>query len=352
MRAGWKKVGQAQTFVTGKLPQFQKHLGQTLHRFPTKQYGGIFPVTVFFLLVDVFVSKVDAASEADISVDDTDFAVIAVVCGGVEPWTERVEDTDLKSLLPQIVGVEGRQGGNTADIIVKDAYLYPVGTLVFQNFEDGVPHLSVLYDEIFQQDKFLCAAKLLQQPCKELFPAGKVFRFSVLVKLKSRYVVDVVCLSGKGIMIFPQPFQRLTVSAALGQGTMVLMQQGVGIAFDLARHPASMHLASEDEIEHAADERNSHNDNDPGNFKGGVILPGEDVQHHQNADDIKDNADPIAHGTDLDQKKQQQKKLDKNQHADDEQSAGEDLEQSLFMGAAGRDLIWLDMGFQEKHLLF
>lgn len=90
-----------------------------------------------------------------------------------------------------------------------------------------------------------------------------------------------------------------------------------------------MHLASEDEIEHAADERNSHNDNDPGNFKGGVILPGEDVQHHQNADDIKDNADPIAHGADLDQKKQQQKKLDKNQHADDEQSAGEDLEQSL-----------------------
>lgn len=113
-----------------------------------------------------------------------------------------------------------------------------------------------------------------------------------------------------------------------------------------------MHLASEDEIEHAADERNSHNDNDPGNFKGGVILPGEDVQHHQNADDIKDNADPIAHGTDLDQKKQQQKKLDKNQHTDDEQSAGEDLEQPLFMGAAGRDLVWLDMGFQEKHLLF
>ena len=84
-------------FVTGKLPQFQKHLGQTLHRFPTKQDGGIFPVTVFFLLIDVFVSKVDAAGEADISVDDTDLAVIAVVCGGVEPWTEGVEDTDLKS---------------------------------------------------------------------------------------------------------------------------------------------------------------------------------------------------------------------------------------------------------------
>ena len=165
--------------------------------------------------------------------------------------------------------------------------------------------LSMLDDEIFQLDKFLCAAKLLQQPCKELFSAGKVFRFGVLVKLKSRYIVDVVCLSGKGIMIFPQPFQRLTVSAALGQGTVVLMQQGIGIAFDLARHPASMHLTSEDEIEHAADERNSHNNNDPGNFKGGVILPGEDVQHHQNADDIKDNADPIAHGTDLDQKKQQ-----------------------------------------------
>ena len=82
------------------------------------------PVLLFF--VDIFVGKVDAAGEADIAVDDTNFAVVTVVGGSIQARVEGIKDTHLKALLPQLFAVHGRQGGDTADVIIQNAHLYAV----------------------------------------------------------------------------------------------------------------------------------------------------------------------------------------------------------------------------------
>lgn len=50
-----------QLFLTGELPQLQKHLGQTLHTLSAQQNGSVLPVPMLLFFVDIFVGKVDAA---------------------------------------------------------------------------------------------------------------------------------------------------------------------------------------------------------------------------------------------------------------------------------------------------
>ena len=250
---GRQKVLQLQRLVAGELPQLQKHLGQALHRLAAQQHGGVLPVAVFFLLIDVFVGQVDAAGEADVAVDDADFAVIAVVGGGVELRVEGVKDPYLKALLPQIVGVEGRQGGHTANVVVHDADLHAVVALLLENLENRIPHLARMHDEVFQQDELFGPAQLLQQPFIEGFSAGEILRLGVFIQHKAGAVLDISRLPSQHGIVLLQTVQ----GSACGLGgqqllTVVAVKQGAGVALDLAGHVAAVALHAEHQVKDAA----------------------------------------------------------------------------------------------------
>ena len=180
-----------QLFLAGELPQLQKHLGQTLYTLPAQQDGGVLPVSVFLFFVDVFIGKVDAAGEADVAVDDTDFTVVTVVGGSIQARMEGIKDSHPKALLPQLFAVHGRQGSDTADVVIQDAHLYAVLLPLLEHTQDAVPHLSVLHDEVFHQDELFCAAQLFEQPLVKRFPEGEVFHLGVAVDFKAGGAADI-----------------------------------------------------------------------------------------------------------------------------------------------------------------
>ena len=199
-------------------------------------------MAVLLLLVDVFVGQVDAAGEADVAVDDADFAVIAVVGGSVELRVEGVKDPYLKALLPQIVGVEGRQGGHTANVVVHDADLHAVVALLLENLENRIPHLARMHDEVF-----------LQQPFIEGFSAGEILRLGVFIQHKAGAVLDISRLPSQHGIVLLQTVQ----GSACGLGgqqllTVVAVKQGAGVALDLAGHVAAVALHAEYQVKDAA----------------------------------------------------------------------------------------------------
>ena len=131
---------------------------------------------------------------------------------------------------------------------------------------------------------------------------------------------------------------------------MVDVKQRLGVAFNLLCHAAAVGLAPEHQVEDAADQRNRHHQNNPRNLVGGVVLAGQDAQHHQKADDGEGDANPIFHGTQTHQNEQQQKQLNQDEDADDEQTTGEDFCQPFFAAAGGR-AVGLNMCSQREHHL-
>ena len=61
------------------VPHGEEHHRQVPHRVPFQDNGGILPVTVFFIGVDILIRQIDAAGEAGVPVDYADFPVIPVI---------------------------------------------------------------------------------------------------------------------------------------------------------------------------------------------------------------------------------------------------------------------------------
>ena len=73
------------------VPEGEEHDGEAPDGFTLQPNASIFPMAVFFVGVDVFVSQVDAAGIGDLTVDDQDLAVVAVVEAGGEDGDEGIE---------------------------------------------------------------------------------------------------------------------------------------------------------------------------------------------------------------------------------------------------------------------
>jgi len=283
------------------------------------------PVLLFF--VDIFIGKVDATGEADVAVNDTNFAVVTVVGGSIQARVEGIKDAHLKALLPQLFAVHGRQGGDTADVVIQDAYLYAVPLPLLQHLQDAVPHFSMLHDEVFHQDELFCAAQLFEQPPIKLLAEGEVFHLGVAVDFKAGGAADISRLPTEHRVNQRQLLQgcglRKGVVWIKRNLAVVAVQQRAGVAVDLLCHPSAVALHAKHQIEDAAHQRNRHDEDDPGNLVGRVVLPRQNPKNHQKAENIEGDADPVLPSAKLDQREQQQKQLQQDEDNEDEQTAGQ-----------------------------
>ncbi|CDA61595.1 unknown [Clostridium sp. CAG:169] len=139
-------------FFNQVVPHRQEHGGQAEHRFSFQQDGGILPVSMLFIAVDIFIGKVDAAGKADVTVDDTDLAVVTGVKMAGQDWDEGVKNLALDPLFPQGLFISGRQGQDAAHIVIDDTDIHALLRLFLQHIQNGVPHGAFLNDEVFHED--------------------------------------------------------------------------------------------------------------------------------------------------------------------------------------------------------
>ena len=109
-------------------------------------------MTMLFIAVDIFIGKVDAAGKADVTVDDTDLAVVTGVKMAGQDWNEGVKNLALDTLFPQGLFISGRQGQDAAHIVIDDTDIHALLRLFLQHIQNGVPHGAFLNDEIFHED--------------------------------------------------------------------------------------------------------------------------------------------------------------------------------------------------------
>ena len=112
-------------------------------------------MAVLFVSVDILVGQIDAAGEADVAVDDADLAVVAGVEAAGEDRHKGVKDATLDAHLLEGLVVAGGQDHDAAHVVVDDPHVHPLRRLLAQDVQDGVPHLALLDDEIFQEDVVL-----------------------------------------------------------------------------------------------------------------------------------------------------------------------------------------------------
>ena len=151
-------------FFLRRTPHLQKNQRQIAHGVALQPHAGVLPPAIGVGQVEVFVRQIVAAGVADLPVNDSDLAVVAVVHKDVQHRHDGVESPALDAPLLQLFGKGGVHKPDAAHVVVKNAHLHPGGGLPLQDVQDGVPALPLLEDEILQEDVTLRLLQLLQHP--------------------------------------------------------------------------------------------------------------------------------------------------------------------------------------------
>ena len=104
---------------------------------------------MFFIGVDVLVGQIDAAGDADISVYDADFPMVAVVHKNVEGGLKGVEHLHLDAALLQLFIVASGERADGTEIVVDDPNVHAFFHLVREDVENRIPHFPFFDDKVF-----------------------------------------------------------------------------------------------------------------------------------------------------------------------------------------------------------
>ena len=212
------------------------------------------------------------------AVDDADLPVVPVVEAGGEHRHKGVEDAAADPLLLQHLAVMGGEGQQAAHVVVHHPHVQPLPGLPLQDLQDGVPHLALLDDEVFQEDVMPGLFQLLQHPLELRLPRGEVFHRGVLEGGRAGGAQDIPGLVGgvgaeavdglQGV----EPHQVDVPEAPLQPGHLFPL---VGAEL----------VAAEQEVDQPPEHRHQQDGDDPGDLVGGIQLAADDVKHSHNADE-------------------------------------------------------------------
>ena len=240
----------------GKIPQGQKHSRQVPNGVSAQQHARILPMAVLFVRVDIFVRDVDPAAEADIAVNHSDLAVIAIIHGRIQM---RVEHRALNARVAQLNVVIDRQRHNGAEVVVHKSDLNPLGRLLLENLKDRFPHFAFLKDKIFHEDKAFGLWQLLAQARPHGFTDRQILRLRVFPHWRSGCPRDI---------IGNQPKLRIVCDQLAGawlvrrRDTVLALFRLPNAVHQLFRHA----LVAEHQIKDSPEQRKQHDRDDPGKF--------------------------------------------------------------------------------------
>ena len=232
--------------------------------------------------VDVLVREVYTAVERSVTVYHKYLAVIAVIHFSRPDRLELIEYSALYPFFLQHGVIFVGEGKQTAEVVVYYPYVNAVPRLSFKYLKDRVPHLSLLDNEVFQEDKALRLFKLLQQTFKLVLAERKVGGGGICVD-------GVPSVSKEIIRLF---FGNAVLRAEPLHNFRVLRQQELGFLVETVHSFAqavSRVAVPEKKKEHRPEDRHHQYRDYPGDLVARIYVRiyNIDSQHHaQNREQV------------------------------------------------------------------
>ena len=259
------------------VPHGEEHHGHGPDGLAPEKDAAVLPVAEPLMAVDVLVGQIDAAGEAHLSVNNHQLPVVPVVEPSGEHRHEGVEDLGPNAHLPEPLVVARGQGGNAAEVVIEHPDIDAPGGLPPQNIENSLPHDPLADDKELQEDILLGLAELLQHPGIDQVAQGKIFRLGVVIDRVAGHIIEIRghCrgrVAEIGEIVRNQPFlPEIFPDHILG-----LVHAPAG--------PGAEPPSAEGQIEADARHREGQNQDNPGDFIGGIGAVVEQVydgQHGQ-----------------------------------------------------------------------
>ena len=171
-------------FPAVDVPVHEKEPRQSLDCPTFQAHTAIFPVTKTNDMIDILVSQIDAASIANLTVNDQNLAVVTIVIGYRHPRNHLVKLISLDAHLAQLTRIIAWQSGHAANIIIEQFDFNALRSFFDQDFQNTVPHQPFIDDIKFQKNEFLSSPQISQHGLKHLLTDGKIARSCTVIDIR------------------------------------------------------------------------------------------------------------------------------------------------------------------------
>ena len=251
------------------IPHLEEHQRQIPHGTAAQGDGRVLPMAVALRAVDVFVGKVDAAGEADLTVNDKDLAVVAVIVMRGDEGTQRREHLAGDAELLQLLRIAVGQQRHSTGAVVHEADLHALLDLLSEDLEDAAPHVALAHDEVLKENKVLRALELFEHHGKSIVAERKIFRLRIPVAGKAAALQ--IC---RKTLRFLRQLAHGTGGG--GGGERLCLRLNVVIAAD---HQPVAEVCADEKIQDQSKDRQHREDEEPCELDGRIIVAAEQRQH-------------------------------------------------------------------------
>ena len=291
------------------LPERQKDVCQARCAGAIQPDAAVLPVAEPHDFIDILVRQIHTARKGDLSVDDHDLAVVAVVHDQVQHWHTAVEAERSDAVGPHHLGVVVGQQAQAARVVVDDPHVQPCRGLPAQNLVDLPPHLAHADDKALHINAVLCPLQCGQHIGKHALPVRVIFRRRATAD-RHRAVVVQVAGRQRGAGVLPLQGRR-------GVG-VVLPRRGHCVlgALQPVAQAQRRALVAPQQVQNAALHRHNGKQDHPADLKlrHRGILP-DQRQAHDNAHGNAHAAEPFGVVRQPVEQRKQPERLQQQKHA-------------------------------------
>ena len=256
-----------------KAPHLEEHQGKASHRVARQHHGSILPLTESFHPADILVCQIDAAVEGNLAVDHKNFPVIPVVVMGGHNGGQGGKHLTLDAQIPQLLLIAVWQCRKLIGAVIQYPDIDSFLRLSGQKFQNLSPHQSLIDNEVFQKHILF---RLFQLPQK-FFPlgltVGEVGHLRIVIHWMAAIAVDIVDQRCRTRIFLMQAVKgrRLLSQRILRHSDQL---------FDAEFQCPVSHLALGKPEQHGTKHMKQHDENKPGDFRGGIDLRVEKIDNH------------------------------------------------------------------------
>ena len=255
------------------VPHFQEHHGKAPDSLPLQPDSRILPVAEADDLIDIFIRQIDPAGIARMAVDHQDLPVVPVVHDQRKDRHHRVEGHAFDARLFQPGVISRGKPGDAAHVVVDHADLHALSGLLLQHLQDAFPHLSFRNDEVFQKNEMPRAFQILHHVREHFLARGIISDLRIRIGGQVAHLSHIAEGFRRAGAFLLQPGRKLADPLLLFQAGPVLLMLGVQPVAQLSRGL----LVSGKQIKQAAEQRQRHDEHDPADLIGGVVVLSDNI---------------------------------------------------------------------------